>query len=628
MNEKLTNPISDLPACEIITKIVENTMKIRPKKDVYYAEYTTHAGICYTDILRSISVNLYEFHPNAKEGDTAYIDFNLYCEDDYDIFLNLKGNLSLNYNNEYVTTLSDENTANIPVSTKKGYNLVSLKCICNGKSFGCEINISVRRYPGMWANDYLFFAVNRLVTDPKKEGLNISDICTGENKHYIFPKKTEVISKIVYNDIFSDGDFMLIYTECKAGDKKIIKLKKDEEIVFDDTDNYFLPFVTTKNQVFLLLGPFYEGDNPLINDFSRVHINGRGEKVYWRFPSENTYLRIYLNSIFFGQWFYALMVGVKGIFELGKLSGNNEYINYFIEYMQFMAKYQPYITYDAEKFVNPPFMPRAVKMEDLDSIGTMGANFLDCYFYKKDRDLEPVIKLLSERIMTIPTNEDGSFHRNINMWADDMFMSCPFLIRLYKYTKDEKWLNIIENQLDGFYKRLFMPAEKIFSHIYFLDTEDNNNIPWGRGNGWVMLTLSEILLMSDKASVIYEKALKLFREFAEGIRNFQDEVGMWHEVLNIKDSYFETSCTGMFVIALSRGVKNGWCDNSYKETAIKGFHALKKYSIDEDGNIYGVCMGSGCNRDPQYYCDIPTVKNDDHGTAIVTMAGIEVLPFL
>ena len=41
---------------------------------------------------------------------------------------------------------------------------------------------------------------------------------------------------------------------------------------------------------------------------------------------------------------------------------------------------------------------------------------------------------------------------------------------------------------------------------------------------------------------------------------YQDAQGMWHQLLDKPDSYPETSCTAMFVIAIARGVNRGWRD--------------------------------------------------------------------
>ncbi|MNI92635.1 hypothetical protein D3C73_1504540 [compost metagenome] len=57
----------------------------------------------------------------------------------------------------------------------------------------------------------------------------------------------------------------------------------------------------------------------------------------------------------------------------------------------------------------------------------------------------------------------------------------------------------------------------------------------------------------------------------------------------------------------------------------KGWLALLHHCVDAEGNVYGVCLGSGCAMEPSYYFDIPTYINDDHGTGIVLLAAAEMI---
>jgi len=225
----------------------------------------------------------------------------------------------------------------------------------------------------------------------------------------------------------------------------------------------------------------------------------------------------------------------------------------------------------------------------------------------------------------IPRFSDGTYHRETTMWADDTFMSCPFLVRMGKLTGDNTYFDECINQLLGYKKRLYMEDEKIFSHIYFLEDEKPNRVPWGRGNGWVFITLSEVLEHLPEDYPNRGRLIELFKEFTEGLCNQQDESGMWHQVLNMPSSYLETSCTAMFVLGMARGIIHGWIDNKYYDTIIKAWNGLAKTAIDIEGNIYGVCKGSWCSYDASYYAKLGTVKNDDHGTGIVLAAICELL---
>lgn len=210
------------------------------------------------------------------------------------------------------------------------------------------------------------------------------------------------------------------------------------------------------------------------------------------------------------------------------------------------------------------------------------------------------------------------------MWADDLYMSCPFLVRMGRLTGDDEWYRKAQSQIRGFKKRLYMEEEHLFSHIYFTGRRAANRIPWGRGNGWVVWTLTEFLMYADGYIDVSEEK-KLFYDMAHSIRSLQDESGLWRQVLNRREegSYPETSCTGMFLLAFTRGVKYGWLEKDFLDCMEKAWNGLLVHSIDGEGNVYGVCMGSGCAMEAEYYYTIPTIKNDDHGTGVILAAGAE-----
>ena len=96
---------------------------------------------------------------------------------------------------------------------------------------------------------------------------------------------------------------------------------------------------------------------------------------------------------------------------------------------------------------------------------------------------------------------DGTFYRKMLMhifhentlWADDLYMSVPFLCRYAELTGDQSGLDDAAKQFLGFKERLFIPELKIMSHIYDFRRDMATGVPWGRGNGWTIFSLSELL---------------------------------------------------------------------------------------------------------------------------------------
>ena len=170
-----------------------------------------------------------------------------------------------------------------------------------------------------------------------------------------------------------------------------------------------------------------------------------------------------------------------------------------------------------------------------------------------------------------------------------------------------------------------MKDEQIMSHIFFLDTNEPNNIPWGRGNGWVYVALSDALMNIPEGFAGRDELMEFYLDFTAGLIKLQDEDGLWHQVLNRPDSYQETSCTGMFMLGLSRGINNGWLSKDYVKYVKRAYNGLLDKKINSTGSVYDVCKGSSNSKDVTYYLNLEAVDNDDHGTGVILTAISEMM---
>ncbi len=671
-------------AFSAVNKIYNNLLITRGEVSESYRPYTENPAVTASGALGYKTVNLDMLYPKAEPGDFVYIDFCIFCSFENEVYLNVGGRVSVFYNDECIFDRTDKKSIkkindhndleHLAVSLKPGSNnRVRIKCVKGSEPFEAFFMVTTTRYIHMWANDYLYNARAVLPYADKiyEEGVAISECFKGSSlggcrfggKDYRFGLTDIKNEEFDFDCLCGSGDTAYVYTEAIEGHKlsfagnvtKIfingievlqdfnnINVEKGDKILFRctkksdwklslNTKCLALPFLKSDRKMgvsAIYTGPFY-GDIPHAPekewDFARVFTNEKGKKLYWRF-CDNSQMRIYIDSAFFGQWFYALMVGFYGIRDFSEVCKNEEAYKMFCRNMKFIAKHYDYIKYDIETNVMPAFMPRIGNLNVLDNIGTMGMNLADAYIKTKDKDISAVLDELIDALETrIPRFEDGTFNRTATMWADDLFMSCPFLVRMAKVKNDSSYYDKAAKQILGFKSRMYMEDEKLFSHIYFPDKGVANRVPWGRGNGWVMWTMTEYLMYADKDSTYYNEILELFKNMAEGIKAHQHPSGLWRQVIDrhSEDSFIETSCSAMFLLSFTRGIKYGWLDESFKSAIDSAWFGLTEHSIDENGDIYGVCMGSGCSMDAGYYCTLNTIVNDDHGTGIVLAAAAE-----
>ena len=129
-----------------------------------------------------------------------------------------------------------------------------------------------------------------------------------------------------------------------------------------------------------------------------------------------------------------------------------------------------------------------------------------------------------------------------------------------------------------------------------------SGLAWGRGNGWAVYSLAETLKNLPADSCYRRELAGFFRELSQGYLQYQAESGMWRQLIDCGDSYEEASVTAMILYAFSLAVSSGFADNqAVLNSADRAANALINKCIDKNGNVYGVCRGSYCSFDAEYY---------------------------
>ena len=686
---KFDAPLSSVTKApdEAIRIIADNLIKTRPVKIPKYRPY--RKSDVYYDTETPVGFNvvdLKKLYPDAKPGNVAYVTTVLEASNDYDGFIRYIGNAKLFFNGEEVydsqgKELNEKGVYTPAVKFTEGEgNVVTFMVRCEEDgSFVLRYMASVRWFI-LWARRYI---LNVLPKSPiaayrDEEGVGISRLYESEAEafdgEYVYPKAPDALYIVDFSEIYPDakGDiaYALTYATCDGplkiktdsemtvfvngeqvnereiflaeGDVVLLKLLKGDSwrFTFDEEAAIGIPFMLSSRgcgDKWLTLGAFGKASafglkyGPEYEiQFTNTYRNAYGEEMFWRLAGKDNYLRPYLQSRFFGQWFYPLMVGTHGLLRASEAVNEPRYRDYFVGSNSMLSEFYNYMQYEKRIFGRPAFLEGSAFLDELDAIGAMGRNLAELYNVRPTLETLNVLgDLASAAKHNIPRFEDGTYRRPKDMWADDLFMSCPLLVRLGNITGDKYYYEEVIRQFRGFRERLWMADEKIMSHIFFLDTNEPNNVPWGRGNGWVYVSLSDALENIPEGTPGREFLMDFYLEFTEGILAHQDSDGLWHQVLNRLDSYQETSSTGMFTLGLSRGIKRGWLDReTVLPRVLKAYNALIDKKISSDGNVYDICMGSSNSKVVEYYMNLGTVDNDDHGTGVVLSAISEMMKII
>lgn len=398
--------------------------------------------------------------------------------------------------------------------------------------------------------------------------------------------------------------------------------------------------IAGSNQPWMYAGPLAPDRIPAwpaMRDLDALVDSLEGE-TYWRLDAPDGWVRPYNENPLYGKWNYPLGVTLYGLLHAARVLGSKETEAYVVSHFQYCCDTYRYAMWDRRQYGGATNVHHLLtSLDSLDDCGSCGSALLEVARETDLRDYRTIADVVADYI----TNDqarlgDGTFFRkelmhefhNQTMWADDLYMSVPFLCRYYQLTGEQRFVDDAARQFLGFKKRLYIPELRLMSHIYDFSRDLATGIPWGRGNGWVVFSLSELLEVLPPGHGLRPELLQMFRELSDGILAQQDEAGMWHQVLNEHDAYPETSCTSMFAYAFARGVRFGWYEDPvpFHRAALRGWEALTRISIDATGNVHGVCRGSEFSFQSEYYKrDLLWNLNDTHGVGIVLLAGIEIL---
>ncbi len=269
----------------------------------------------------------------------------------------------------------------------------------------------------------------------------------------------------------------------------------------------------------------------------------------------------------------------------------------------------------------------------LDDCGAIGAAMIKA----RRAGIGPDLKLPIDRIADYIHHrqlrlDDGTLARDRpfadSVWADDAYMSIPFLAQMGALTNNREYFDDAAAQMLHFEHYLFVPSVGLFSHHWNAGNPDNQpRYFWGRANGWCFMAMTELLEVLPADQAQRGNILQLFRQQAQALASLQGGDGLWHQMLDRPDSYTETSCSAMFVFGLARGVNRGWLDAmAYGPVAQAGWNALST-RIDDAGHVTGTCIGTGYGDDYVFYYHRPAT-DDYHGYGPVLLAGAEMIKLL
>lgn len=270
------------------------------------------------------------------------------------------------------------------------------------------------------------------------------------------------------------------------------------------------------------------------------------------------------------------------------------------------------------------------RMGALDDCGSMAAGLMDVYSFDHRDDYMAYLKRAADYILNrqlkLPDSTLGRDHpRALTIWADDLYMSVPFLARMGKLTGDPRYFDFAIRQVESFNRYLFDPSTGLYYHCYYTDMAVNGVAHWGRANGWLAVAQAMLIDNLPRNHPKRAELIGLLLRQIIGFSRYQDNAtGLWHQVLDKQDSYLETSVSAMFAYAVAKAVNEGWIHPRYLSIARDAWGGLLN-KVTPEGELEDVCIGTNIEDDIRFYYTRPKETNDQHGLGPFLLAGSEIL---
>ena len=356
---------------------------------------------------------------------------------------------------------------------------------------------------------------------------------------------------------------------------------------------------------------------------------------------------------------YEWGVTYSAMLRAGELTGDASYTKYATDRMLFLARQAPkFLARQAKGEQIDPLMHQVVSPGALDDAGAISCAMMkarrmfargneqftmnNSQFTMNNEQLrinnEQLTKhdrqLLDEQIARyydyIANKQyryrDGQFARMRpvanTVWLDDMFMGIPALA--LHGNMDEA-----VRQFYLFHDKMWVPAKGLYRHGWVAPAAQPGSAAadqpyhpaffWGRANGWALLTACELLDIDENPLI-----MRYFKEHLAGLLPLQDCDGAWHQLLDNRQTYLETSCTAIYCYCLAHAINKGWIEaEQYVGQTLLAWNYVNAH-VNAKGQVEGTCVGTGLAFDPAFYAYRPVNNYAAHGYGPTIWAGAEV----
>lgn len=232
----------------------------------------------------------------------------------------------------------------------------------------------------------------------------------------------------------------------------------------------------------------------------------------------------------------------------------------------------------------------------------------------------------------LPRTKEGGFQHitsdTVNeqeLWDDTLVMAVLFLANYGRIAKNDEYMEEAKYQFLLHIKYLTDKKTGLWFHGWtFRGNHNFSEALWGRGNCWVTIAIPELLNMVPCEEGVRRFLVEALVQQVSALKKYQDPSGMWHTLIDDRDSYLETSATCGFSYGILRAAHLGYIGKAYTECGYKALEAVLN-NIGEDGIVEQVSYGTAMGRNSKQFYKNIEIKSMPYGQALAILFLLEIL---
>lgn len=205
---------------------------------------------------------------------------------------------------------------------------------------------------------------------------------------------------------------------------------------------------------------------------------------------------------------------------------------------------------------------------------------------------------------TLPPDEQALLEDpGAGVFVDCLHFDAPFLVKLGRITDDERLLEAGVGQAVALTELLQQP-DGLFAHFFLERTRKTYGHGWGRGQGWALLGLLDVLEHLPAGHPEEGRLRAALVRLVDALVATQEPDGHWPTPISDRSSFHETSTASFAAAGFARGVELGLLDASVSAVAEKAWEA-NLASVCDDGSTVGVSAALWACTAPSHYAGAP-----------------------